>query len=47
MKPQALLLDYKPLSENEGPRGFSWTPMEGGGLLIVRRDKGREILILK
>jgi hypothetical protein len=46
-KPSAVLLEYKPLTENKNAPGYSWTAMKGGGLLVVRRESGRGVLILK
>ena len=46
-KPTSVLLDYKPLKENKTGEGFEWKAMESGGLLTVRREKGKTILVLK
>lgn len=46
-KPSAVLLDYKPLAETQSGQGFQWLPLEGGGLLIIKRENGTKILLLK
>jgi hypothetical protein len=46
-KPSAVLLDYQPLTENSTGEGFEWQPLKKGGLLIIRREKGNGILLLK
>jgi hypothetical protein len=46
-KPSAVLLDYKHLPENITGEGYVWKPMEGGGLLTVRRERGSKVLVLK
>ena len=46
-KPSAVMLDYRPMKENKSGEGYDWNPMDGGGLLIVRRINGRKILIMK
>jgi hypothetical protein len=47
MKPSAVSVDYKTLTENKTGEGYEWKPMDGGGLLTVRREKGNEVLIFK
>jgi hypothetical protein len=39
-KPSSVWLDYNPLKESRSGEGFEWRPMERGGLLVVRREKG-------
>ena len=46
-KPVAVLLDYKPLDKYNSGGVIDWTAIGSGGLLIVRREKGREVLVLK
>lgn len=46
-KPSTVLLEKEPLAENERGEGYRWEPMEKGGLLVVRREKGRNVLVLK
>lgn len=46
-KPSAVSVDYKALIENKTGQGYEWKPMMGGGLLIVRRENGRKVLIFK
>jgi hypothetical protein len=45
-KPDAVLLENKPLMENKKAEGFEWQPMPVGGWLTVRREKGRKIILL-
>jgi hypothetical protein len=46
-KPSSVLLEYKPLAESSKGEGFEWRPMETGGLMIVRRELGRNVLLLE
>lgn len=46
-KPTSVLLDYHPLQECGSGQGFEWRSMEKGGLLIVRREQGRKVLVLR
>jgi hypothetical protein len=46
-KPSSILLEYKPLKENKTGEGFEWNPTGDGGLLIVRRVKGRKVLVMR
>lgn len=46
-KPSAVMLDYKPIAETKTGEGYEWTPMQGGGLLTIRRERGRKVLLLK
>ncbi|MDP4262549.1 MAG: hypothetical protein Q8941_08465 [Bacteroidota bacterium] len=45
-KPTVVLLDNKPLNENKTGEGYEWRPMNNGGLLTIRREKGRKVLLL-
>jgi hypothetical protein len=45
-RPSSVLIDNKPLVENKTGEGYEWKPMIGGGLLIIRRNKGRGIILL-
>jgi hypothetical protein len=45
-KPASILLDYNPMTENKTGEGFEWKPMNNGGLLTVRRENGRKVLLL-
>jgi hypothetical protein len=45
-KPSAILLDDKPMQETLTGQGFEWMPMQAGGLLIVRRENGRRVMLL-
>lgn len=46
-KPSSVMLDTKILKENMEGEGFSWIPLQNGGLLIIRRLNGRKVLLLK
>ena len=47
-KPSAILLDGHSLIETACGEGYNWTPFKNGsGLLVVRRGKGRKVLLLK
>jgi hypothetical protein len=47
-KPSAIRLDNQPLHETANGQGFTWTPMKPpGGLLVIRRQNGRKVLLLK
>jgi hypothetical protein len=46
-KPSAVLLDDRPLTETKTGEGYEWKRMQGGGLLTIRREKGRKVLLLK
>jgi hypothetical protein len=45
IKPSQVLLNNKPLTENAATEGFQWKPLAKGGELIVRRNKGKEVII--
>jgi hypothetical protein len=46
-KPSSVLLEYRPMVENKTSEGYEWKPLQKGGLLTVRREKGRKVIILK
>lgn len=46
-KPSAVLLENKPMTEAGTGEGYSWKFMKGGGLLTVRRESGRKVILLK
>ena len=46
-KPSGILLEYKPIAEQATGEGFSWKPLESGGLLTIRRWQGRKVIVLK
>ena len=46
-KPSAVLIDYVPLKEGPGGEGYEWKPLEQGGVLYVRREKGTKVLVLR
>ncbi|MBS1610992.1 MAG: hypothetical protein JSS70_19995 [Bacteroidetes bacterium] len=46
-KPSSILLDYKPLTENKTGEGYEWQTMQVGGLLTIRRENGKKVLLLQ
>lgn len=46
-KPSAVLVDNKPVPENKTGEGYEWKPMQSGGLLTIRREHGKKVLLLK
>jgi hypothetical protein len=46
-RPSAVLLNGHPLIETTSGQGFQWEPMAVGGLLVVRRENGNKVLIIK
>lgn len=46
-KPSAVLLENAPMKECKTGEGYEWKPMTGGGLLVVRREKGLGVILLK
>ena len=46
-KPSAVLVDNKPVPENNTGEGYEWKPMQSGGLLTIRRERGKKVLLLK
>ena len=44
-KPSQILLDNKALNENNSSEGFEWKSFSKGGVLIVRRNKGINVII--
>ncbi len=45
VKPAAVLLNDKPLKETVDGGGYTWSPLEKGGVLWVRRKDGNRVLI--
>ena len=46
-KPSAVSVNYKIINENKTGEGYEWKPMDGGGLLIIRREHGNKVLLFK
>jgi hypothetical protein len=46
-KPSSVLLDNRRMNENKTGEGYEWKTMPAGGLLTVRRENGRKILLMK
>jgi hypothetical protein len=47
MKPSSVLLEEKPMNENITGEGYEWKPMNSGGLLIIRRENGKKVILMK
>jgi hypothetical protein len=46
-KPVEVLVNQKPIPENEtNQEGWGWKPMEKGGLLTIRHEKGNRIAVM-
>ena len=46
-KPSSVLIENKPMVECRIGEGYEWTPMSSGGLLVIRRENGKRIILLK
>lgn len=46
-RPKEVLLDYKSIKESSAGEGYEWKPMSTGGLLTVRRENGKKVILLK
>jgi len=46
-KPSSVLLDYRKMIENKSGEGYEWRPMQGEGLLIIRRLNGKKVILMK
>jgi hypothetical protein len=46
VKPSVIMVDNKVIHENKTGEGYEWKPMASGGLLIVRREHGRKVILL-
>jgi hypothetical protein len=46
-KPSSILLDYRKMTEATSGEGYEWQPMQGGGLLTIRRMNGKKVLLMK
>jgi hypothetical protein len=46
-KPSSILLDNRPMNETKSGEGTEWKSMDSGGLLTIRREKGRKIILVK
>jgi hypothetical protein len=45
-KPSGIFIENKQMIENKKGEGYEWKPMDSGGLLIIRRENGRKIILL-
>lgn len=46
-KPSSVLLDSNPMKESKSGQGYEWIQMKTGGLLTIRRDNGKKVLLIK
>jgi hypothetical protein len=46
-KPGSVILESDPIKEKRSGVGYEWTPMKNGGLLTIRRENGKKVLLLK
>ena len=44
-KPQRIFLDNKTIPEKKSGEGYVWSPLEEGGVLIIRREQGTKVEI--
>jgi hypothetical protein len=40
------MVDSKVIHESKTGEGYEWKPMASGGLLIIRREHGRKVILL-
>lgn len=46
-KPSQVLLDNKPIVENGSAEGYAWQPLLKGGVITIRRNKGKDVIIME
>jgi hypothetical protein len=46
LKPSVIMVDSKVIHESKTGEGYEWKPMASGGLLIIRREHGRKVILL-
>ena len=46
-KPAGVLMDEKPLKQTADGEGYTWSAMEKGGILTIRRQKGSRVIVLE
>ena len=46
-KPREVSLDYKLMKEKNVGEGYQWESMAVGGLLIIRRENGKKVILMK
>jgi hypothetical protein len=46
-KPSKIFIDNKPLNETASGEGFQWQPLSKGGLLVINRTNGKQIIIVE
>jgi hypothetical protein len=46
-RPSSVLLNGVTLSEGPDGQGYSWTPLQQGGVLVVRRQRGNKVVIVE
>ena len=47
LRPSVIMVDNKVIHESKTGEGYEWKPMASGGLLIIRREHGRKVILLK
>jgi hypothetical protein len=45
-KPSTVFLESEPMAENKAGEGYEWSQLPEGGLLIIRREHGRKVILL-
>jgi len=46
-KPSQVLLNNKPMEETSSSEGYTWKPLLKGGVVTIRRNKGRDVIIME
>jgi len=46
-KPSAVLLNDSPLKENSESEGYTWTALEKGGVLTIKRKNGNRVIVME
>ncbi|MEI8112017.1 MAG: hypothetical protein WCI54_00215 [Bacteroidia bacterium] len=46
-KPVLVLLDNKPMLEKKEGEGYEWSLLQSGGLLVIRRENGSKVILMK
>ncbi|MFI5193161.1 MAG: hypothetical protein ACHQD7_03870 [Chitinophagales bacterium] len=46
-RPSKILLEDKPLTETANGEGFEWNQMAEGGVLTIKRSKGKNVIVLE
>jgi hypothetical protein len=46
-RPGSVLLEDKPMTERKDGEGYEWKTMTSGGLLVIRRENGRKVILTR